>query len=125
MKGKLDPLEERSCYIPPNLQCQSPSQPSSVVPTGIGQDFCTLKKNLFIYYLDSWFHWVFVAVHGIFLVVASGDCSSLPCTGFALQWLLLLQSRDSRSMGFSSLSMQAQQFQSAALRWAGFTSCST
>ena len=45
--------------------------------------------NLFIYF---WLRWVFVAVRGLSLVVASGGYSSLRCTGFSLRWLLLLQS---------------------------------
>ena len=54
---------------------------------------------LFIY---LWLHWLFVAVHGLSLVVASGGYSLLRCTGFSLWWLLLLQSTGSRHMGLSS-----------------------
>ena len=36
------------------------------------------------------------------LVVAHGGYSSLECVGFSLQWLLLLRSRGSRRLGFSS-----------------------
>ena len=64
------------------------------------------KINLFIYF---WLHWVFVAVRRLSLVVASRGYSSLQCTGFSLQWLLLLQSTGSRRMGFSSCSTQAQK----------------
>ena len=39
-----------------------------------------------------WLRWVFVAARGLSLVAASGDYSSLRCTGFSLQWLLLLRS---------------------------------
>ena len=46
--------------------------------------------NLFIYF---WLRWVFVAVHGLSLVVASGGHSSLRWVGFSLWWLLLLRSR--------------------------------
>ena len=35
--------------------------------------------------------------------------SSLRCTGFLLRWLLLLQSSESRHMGFSCCNTQAQQ----------------
>ena len=35
--------------------------------------------------------------------------SSLPCVGFSLQWLLLLRSRGSRRVGFSSCGVWAQQ----------------
>ena len=54
------------------------------------------KFYLFIYF---WPHWVFVAVCGLSLVAASGDYSSMRCTGFSLQWLLLLQSTGSRHAG--------------------------
>ena len=60
----------------------------------------------FIYYF--WLRWVFVAVCRLSLVAASQDYSSLPCTGSSLQWLLLLQSRGSRSIGFSSCSSQVK-----------------
>ena len=43
-----------------------------------------------------WLHWVFVAVHGLSLVAASGGYSLLWCAGFSLWWLLLLQSTGSR-----------------------------
>ena len=51
---------------------------------------------------------VFVAVHGLFLVVARGCYSSLQWAAFSLQWLLLLQNTDSGYMGFSSFIAQAQ-----------------
>ena len=51
-------------------------------------------SNLFIYFY-LWLSWVFVAVHGLSLVVASGGYSSLQCTGFSFWWLLFL-----RSMGY-------------------------
>ena len=41
------------------------------------------------------YFWVFAAVHGLSLVVVSGGYSSLWCTGFLLQWLVLLWSKDS------------------------------
>ena len=41
------------------------------------------------------------------LVVVSGVYSSLQCTGFSLQWLLLLQSTGYRCAGFSSRGVQA------------------
>ena len=43
-----------------------------------------------------WLCWVFVAAHALSLVSASGGYSSLQCTGFSLQWLLLLRSTGSR-----------------------------
>ena len=45
---------------------------------------------------------------GFSLVAAGRGYSSLWCTGFSLQWLLLLQSTGCRSTGFSSCGMQAQ-----------------
>ena len=60
--------------------------------------------HLFIYF---WLQWVSVAAHGLSLVVASRGYSLLRCTGFSLQWLLLLQSMGSRRAGFSSCGTQA------------------
>ena len=66
-------------------------------------------KNKFIYlFIYLWLHWVFVAVHGLSLVAASGGYSSLQCVGFSLRWLLLLWSTDSRRAGFSSCGTRAQ-----------------
>ena len=62
-----------------------------------------------IFKIYFWLCWVFVAARGLSLVVVSGSYSSLQCTGFSLQWLLLLWSTGSRYAGFSSCSMQAQQ----------------
>ena len=54
--------------------------------------------NKFIYLsIYFWLPWVFVAVHGPPLVVASGGYSSLRCAGFSLRWPLLLQSTGSRA----------------------------
>ena len=49
--------------------------------------FFNFWKWLCIYIF--WLHWVFIAAHGLSLVVASGGYSSLWYTGFSLQWLLL------------------------------------
>ena len=54
-----------------------------------------------------WLCWVFVAVHRLPLVVASGGYSLLQCAGFSLRWLLLLQSTGSRRVGFSSCGARA------------------
>ena len=59
----------------------------------------------FIYF---WPRWVFVAVHGLSLVAASGGYSSLRCVDFSLPWLLLLRSTGSRRAGFSSCGTRAQ-----------------
>ena len=50
---------------------------------------------LFIYLF--WLRWVFVAAHGLSLVVVNGGYSSLQCAGFLLRWLLLLQSLGPRA----------------------------
>ena len=55
--------------------------------------FLYFFKSIYLFYL---FHfclcWVFVAVHRLSLVAASGGYSWLRCAGFSLQWLLLLRS---------------------------------
>ena len=59
-----------------------------------------LKINVFIYLsIYFWLRWVFVAVHGLSLDAASGGYSLLRCTGFSLQWFLLLWSTGSRRTG--------------------------
>ena len=63
---------------------------------------------LFFFSFSFWLCWVFVAACGLSLVAVSGGYSSLWCTGFSLQWLLLLQSTGSRRMGFSSCGTRAQ-----------------
>ena len=63
----------------------------------------------FFFALFFWLHWVFVAMHGLSLVAASGSYSSLWCSGFSLQGLLLVQNRGSMCIGFSGCSTQAQQ----------------
>ena len=59
----------------------------------------------FIYFFIFYFSlcWVFVALHRLSLVAASGGYSLLQCSGFSLWWLLLL-----RHTGFSSCGTQAQ-----------------
>ena len=70
-----------------------------------------------------WLHWVFVAAHGLSLVVASGGYSLLWCTVFSLWWLLLLWSTGSRHTGFSSCNTWAQQLQCTGSRAHGLSSC--
>ena len=70
-----------------------------------GHGFLYLKKKLFIIYF--WLCWVFIAVHGLSLVAASGGYSSLRCVSFSLWWLLLLWSTGSRCTSFSSCSSRA------------------
>ena len=67
--------------------------------------FLILILFLFIY---IWLRWVFIAAHGLSLVVVSGGYSLLQCAGFSLRWFLLLRSTGSRSAGFSSSGSQAQ-----------------
>ena len=43
-----------------------------------------------------------LAAHGLSLLSGSGGYSLLSCMGFSLRWPLLLQSTDSRLMGFSN-----------------------
>ena len=43
--------------------------------------FLFKNKNSF----NFWLHLVFVALHGLSVVVVSGAYSSLPCTAFSLQ----------------------------------------
>ena len=71
---------------------------------------------LFIYLFYFWLHCVFVAVHGLSLVAASGGYSSLWYVGFSLWWLLLLLSTGSRHAGFSSCGMCVQQLRLAGSR---------
>ena len=65
--------------------------------------------NKFIYFLFIyfWLHCVFIAAHGLSLVVASRGYSSLQCAGFSLWWLLLLWSTGSRHVGFSNYGVRA------------------
>ena len=44
--------------------------------------------SFLIYIIYFWLCWVFVAAHGLSLVVVSGGYSSLRCAGFSLRWLL-------------------------------------
>ena len=68
----------------------------------------TFLKNKFIYlFIYFWLSWVFVAAHGLSLVVVSGGYSLLRCAGSPLRWLLLLRSTGSRPAGFSSCGMRA------------------
>ena len=55
---------------------------------------------LFIYF---WLHCVFVAACRLSLDAVNGGYSSLLCTAFSLQWLLLLWSTTSKRVGFTGL----------------------
>ena len=63
----------------------------------------SLKKIIYF-----WLCWVFVAAYGLSPVSVSEGYSSLLCSGFSLQWLLLLQSMGCRFAGFSSCNLEAQ-----------------
>ena len=52
-------------------------------------------RSVIFFYFYFLLRWVFVAAHGLSLVAASRDYSSLWCVGFSLRWLLLLQSTGS------------------------------
>ena len=65
---------------------------------------CHLSLSFFFF----WLRWVFVAVRGLSLVVASRGYSSLWCAGFSLRWLLLLRSTGSKCEDLSSCSTRAQ-----------------
>ena len=62
--------------------------------------------------------WVFIAMHRLSLVALSRGYSSLWCTSFSLQWLLLLRNIGSKCIGFSSCGSQD-------LELGGFSSCGT
>ena len=70
----------------------------SVLPTKLSMLIKKKKQN----YL-----FLFVALYGFSLVVASLGYSSLPCAGCSLWWLLLLQSTGSGPTGISSGGWQA------------------
>ena len=81
----------------------SPSPRASRRSTATPSTWALTHWNSFFFLINFiyvWLLWVFVAVHGLSLVVASG--------GFSLWWLLLVWSTGSRPMGFSSCSTQAQ-----------------
>ena len=72
---------------------------------------CAIQYIVFFsfFFFYFWLSWALAAVRGTSLAAASGDHSMLLCTGFSLQWPVLLQNTGSRNMGFSSCSTQAQQ----------------
>ena len=62
----------------------------------LSSSFSFLKVSFvmfFILFVYFWLCWVFLALHRFVLVAASGGTLQLPCAGFSLQWLLLLQSK--------------------------------
>ena len=83
------------------------------------------------FFLFFWLHWVFVAVHGLSLVAASGGYSSWRCAGFSCcrawalgVWASVVAARGPQSVqvsvvavcGLSSCGAQAQQLWLAGSR---------
>ena len=117
--SKLKPCEQisRSCSLQEQIaEVKRGAQESVTLPASGKNVHCFhfhcsfnffLYINLFILFIYFWLRWVFVAGRGLSLVAASGGCSSLPCTGFSLWWLLLLWSTGSRRAGFSGCGSRA------------------
>ena len=83
------------------------------------------KINKFTYlFIYFWLRWVFVAAHGLSLVVASGGYYSLQCMSFSLWWLLLLWSMGSRHVGLVVVACGLSSCGSWALE-RRFSSCGT
>ena len=57
----------------------------------------------FIYVFYFWLCWLFIAVRGLSLVVASRGYSLFPCEGFSSWWHLLLPSMGLRALGLQQL----------------------
>ena len=77
-------------------------------PVTIEPFFFFFNKFIYLFFYLFWLCWVFVAAHGLSLVAASRGHPSLQCTGFSLQWLLLLCSMGSRCTDFSGCGAWAQ-----------------
>ena len=118
--GRSTPL---SCHLEPQGSSCAPqicrlgaSCPPFLHPAAVcvsptaNADFNPAYQSLLVklpHHFFFWLHWVFVAAHGLSLVVVSGCYSLLRCAGFSLQWLLLLRSTGSRCTGFRSCGLQA------------------
>ena len=61
--------------------------------------FLTFRMFVHCLLVCFWLHWVFVAESRLSVVGAIGGSSSSRCTGFSLQWLLLLRCVGSRLLG--------------------------
>ena len=75
---------------------QTPKLPLSPYPLAaisLSTKSTTAFKNSFCLLIHFWLHWVFVALGGLSLVVASRGSSLLRSVGFSRKWLLLLQRR--------------------------------
>ena len=77
--------------------------------------FLKFRSSIYLFIYFYWLPWVFVAAHGLSLVVRSGEYSLLRCAAFSLQWLLLLQSTGSRCMSFSSCGAWASVVEACGL----------
>ena len=111
MSQRKDP--DRFCFLGFPV-FQKPKMPKQSCKTCVL--YILFFKNKFILFIYFWLRWVFVAAHGLSLAEVSRGYSSLQCAGFSLQWLLLLRSRGSRLVGFSSCGTQAQQLWLAGSR---------
>ena len=74
---------------PPGIEPMSPALEGRFLPTGppgksqsLSFFFNKLKKYIYLF-IYLWLHWVFVAMHRLSLVAASGGYSSLWCAGFS------------------------------------------
>ena len=52
--------------------------------------YFTINLKISRKYIFFWLCWVFIAVHGLPLVVSSRGYSLLRCVGFSLRWLLFV-----------------------------------
>ena len=69
------------------------------------------KLTVFKIFIYFWLCWVIVSAQGLSLVAVSrGYYSLLLCSGFSLQWLLLLWSTDASARGFRSCSAWAPRW---------------
>ena len=78
-------------HRPHVLEMNPPDSLGYLFPTFSSRADSTFYKFLYLLFFYFWLHWVFVAVHGLSLVVASGGYSSLQCAGFSLRWLLIAE----------------------------------
>ena len=72
-----------------------------------------LRILLFVYF---WLHWVFIAVCGLSLVAARGDCSLVAVLRLLVWWLLLLRGTGYRCASFSRCNAQIRQLWLAGSR---------
>ena len=87
-------------YLPPDTHTEH--LPLKNISHGLGTLHVALSffKIIFKKSIYFWLSWVFVAAQS-FLWLVSGDYSSLHCTGFLLQWLVLFRSTGSGAPSFT------------------------